>query len=146
MRLVLIFILSPFAFGNSLEIKPEISRVVSVDGEYNAKYSNQTRERFIVGYALGSETSQKITIESFAPGKTVTPDKVISKYQFLVSNLPVIKAYISKVAKKSQEATYGCCNISNIEWNKWEWTFSVSHKEVQFNCRIRKNGKASCSK
>ncbi len=134
-----IFLISVTVNANSLVIPPDVMNVITVDGKYEAKYSNATRERFITRYSLGGEGSQDIVIEKFAPGRYGWTDKIISSSEKPVSDLPIIKDYISKVAIKSVEATYGCCTVYNIKKSDDKWNFSVRHSKVIFSCQAKEN-------
>ncbi|MNL05702.1 hypothetical protein D3C87_1263140 [compost metagenome] len=122
--------------------------MVTQDGPYEAKYSNATRNRFIVKHSLGGEGYQSIQIEKFAPGKEGIEDKIIQAKLFHVPFLPKVKEFVDNISKKSVEATYGCCSVSNIKWADSAWTFDVKKDKKAFSCKVSdiesKDPKVTC--
>lgn len=153
MKTVLIFFISlnvAVVKAEPLSLPADIATVISVDGKYDAKYSNAVRERFIVRSALGGESSQTIVLEKYAPGKYGSEDKIITVRSFSVSGLPGIKDYLSDISKASVEAAYGCCHLDNIRKDGEVWTFNADHGANSFKCKTKEANKGeqtiSCSK
>jgi hypothetical protein len=147
---LLFFLLLPLnVFAQSLSLPTDVSQVVSFDGPYEAKYSNATRNRFIVKNALGGSGYTSIQIEKYSPGRDGMQDSIIQAKLFHVPFLPKVKDYVDQVSKKSVEATYGCCSVSNIKWANNAWTFAVKHDKKSFTCKISdvesKDPKTSCA-
>lgn len=145
----LFFLLLPLnVFAQTLSLPTDVAQVVSSDGAYEAKYSNATRNRFIVKHSLGGEGVTSIQIEKYAPGREGLEDKIIQSKSYNIPDLPKVKAYVDNVAKKSVEATYGCCSVSNIKWADSAWTFDVKKDKKSFNCKVSdiesKDPKVTC--
>jgi hypothetical protein len=79
------------------------------------KTGNQTVYRATV-FSGGEEGSVALGLEKFVPNEYGSPAKVIFQKKFSVPALQGFKTFIDKIAKKSTEATYGCCNIQNLVW------------------------------
>ena len=109
----------------ALDLPPDISMVVSKDSPYDSKYSNAVRYRASIRNSLGSESSQRILFERFAPGKYGASDQVLLKKEIVVSSLPRVKEFIAELAKTSIEATYGCCDIKDLIWKDYQVHFKV---------------------
>ncbi|WP_413289219.1 hypothetical protein [Bdellovibrio sp. HCB337] len=123
-----------FAAEQALYLPESISFVTSKDGPYEAKYSNAVRYRMTVNNPVGGEGSQKIIFEKFASGRYGTPDKIIFKKEVVVTDLPKIKEFVDNIAKKSVEATYGCCGVSNVSWSEYQVKFQVQRENKSFAC------------
>jgi len=122
------------AAETSLQLPADISFVTSKDGPYDAKYGNSVRHRMTVKNSLGGEGSQQILFEKFAPGQQGSPDKVIFKKELDVTALPKVKEFADEIAKKSIEATYGCCGIKDVNWNGYQVRFKVQRDSKSFAC------------
>jgi hypothetical protein len=123
-----------FAAENSLLLPADISFVTSKDGSYEAKYGNAVRYRMSVKNSLGGEGSQQILFEKFAPGIYGSPDKIIFQKEIAVTSLPKIKEFVADIAKKSAEATYGCCGVKDVSWNEYQVRFKVQRETKSFAC------------
>jgi hypothetical protein len=136
MKTLLLLLLPLNVFANTLSLPPDVVQVVTQDGAYEAKYSNATRNRFIVKSSLGGEGYNSIQIEKFAPGREGIEDKVLQSKSYHVPFLPKIKEFVDNISKKSVEATYGCCSVSNIKYADAAWTFDVKKDKKSFNCKV----------
>jgi len=126
--------LMSMAAPRTLQTPPNISTITSKDGPYEAAYSNAVRYRMTVKNALGGESSQSMVFEKFAPGRYGSPDKVIFSKEVSVPSLPTVKTYIDGVSKSSAEATYQCCEVSDITWVDYKVRFNVRHDKKSFSC------------
>ena len=130
----LVFGVVGFAAENSLQLPPDFSFVTSKDGSYDAKYSNAVRYRISIKNSLGGEGSQQILFEKFAPGRYGSPDKIIFQKEIAVTSLPKVKEMVDDIAKKSVEATYGCCRVKDVTWNEYQVRFKVQRDSKSFAC------------
>lgn len=123
-----------FAADKPLEIPASVSSVISKDGPYEAKYSNAVRYRMSVKNSLGGEGSQNLVFEKFAPGKYGSPDQTIFSKEIAVTDLPTVKEFVADIAKKSVEATYGCCGVEDAKWDDYKIKFKVRREKKSFAC------------
>ncbi len=122
------------AADKALQLPADISFVSSIDGPYDAKYSSALRHRVSVKNSLGGEGPQRIVFEKFAPGHYGSADKIIFQNDIEITSLPKVKEFADEIAKKSVEATYGCCSVKDVTWNDYQVRFKIQREKKSFTC------------
>ncbi|MCB9027236.1 MAG: hypothetical protein H6625_13020 [Bdellovibrionaceae bacterium] len=81
----------------------------------------------------GSEGGYRLILEKFKAGEEGAETSVLMTYQTTINKISGFEEFLKKIAAKSMEATYGCCEPVNVMWNNNnELHFDLFYKQRDY--------------